>query len=177
MKKLIILILLSLMMQQSNLFSQDIDLFNKQLNDNFKMPDIAICLQCTCPLTTAKDIDSAIRAFKRGNFDALASICTVDETPYWMVRPDSKKRIKPLFGLKKMHTNRQDLPDAYRLNGAIFIFKPDVLLKKGYWFTRTTGAYTLDRKPSFDIDTPDDFRTVENYIKRNIKKYKKRLSK
>ena len=40
MKKLFILIFLSLLIQKSNLFSQDIDLFNKQLNDKFIMPDI-----------------------------------------------------------------------------------------------------------------------------------------
>jgi len=143
--------------------------------DNIAIPDIAVCLQCTCPLTRAEDIDNAIKIFKKGNFDAVASVCNVDESPYWMVGADSKNRIRPLFGIKKMHTNRQDLPPAYRLNGAIFIFKPDILLKKGYWFTHNTGAYIMDKDTSFDIDTMEDFRKVEGYIKKNISKYRKRL--
>ena len=40
MKKIFILLILFLLIQQDYLFSQDIDLFNKQLNDKFKMPDI-----------------------------------------------------------------------------------------------------------------------------------------
>ncbi|MCI0481776.1 MAG: acylneuraminate cytidylyltransferase family protein, partial [Candidatus Dadabacteria bacterium] len=50
----------------------------------------------------------------------------------------------------------QKLPQAYRLNGAIYLAKRDLLLETKTWYSEKTYAYIMPEEHSLDIDTPWD---------------------
>lgn len=135
----------------------------------FGLPDIVVCLQCTSPLTRACDMDKAIKMFRRSKFDSLISVCPVKESPHWMVSINSRKQLKPVLD-KKLRSSRQELPPTYRFNGAIYISRPQTLLKKQSWLTENTGAFVMKKEISFDIDTKEDFLAVKDYLKKNRKR-------
>ena len=61
--------------------------------------------------------------------------------------------------------NRQDNRTSYYPNGAIYIFKTKLILKRTY-FSENTFAFIMSRLRSIDIDTLDDFNYAE-YILRS----------
>lgn len=64
-----------------------------------------------------------------------------------------------------MINNRsQDLPNYYRLNGAIYVCKIDKLLKsKTFFLEKKIYAYEMPIQCSVDIDYMHDFKLAEFY--------------
>ena len=129
--------------------------------------DTVIWMQCTSPLTKVRDIDKALKMFKKSGYDSMVSVCPVKESPFRMFTMDSKKHLKPFLAAKKGFPRRQDLTAMYYPNGAIYISRTKILLQKGTCFTGNTGAFVMRGEASFDIDSLDDFLAVESYLKQN----------
>jgi len=53
-------------------------------------------------------------------------------------------------------SRRQDLPVIYRRNGAIWVARTEVLLKRNTFFTDRTYAYMMSQDRSLEIDTEED---------------------
>ena len=58
-------------------------------------------------------------------------------------------------------TRRQDLPDLYRPNGAIYISELEWLRRHRDFYTPETAGYVMPPERSVDIDTMLDFRLAE----------------
>ena len=80
------------------------------------------------------------------------------------------------FGIikKKMKTlkNRQDENNMYLPNGDIFILKYSLIKKVKSYYFKNTYAYLMPKYRSLDIDTEDDFKLAEFYLKI----YKKKIN-
>ena len=63
------------------------------------------------------------------------------------------------------YSRRQDLPKVYKINGAIYMAKTQVLLKNKNWYTDRTMPYIMDELSSIDIDTKIDFKFAEFLMK------------
>jgi len=124
-------------------------------------PDIIVLLQPTSPLRNSDDIDSAIRIFLTGNFNSVISVCETDHSPYWCFTMSNNKSLKPIFNKKFLFARRQDLPETFRPNGAIYISSPATLKKHSGFFTNNTGSYIMPADRCVDIDRPVDFRIAE----------------
>lgn len=135
-------------------------------NENYR-PDIIVILQPTSPLRTKKDIQNAIEKFFEVNCDSVVSICEVEHTPYWMYTLDGD-RIKPVIEGGEKITRRQDAPKVYRLNGAIYVTKRDVILKENRILGEDTRALVMPLERSVDIDTEIDFKLAELLVKENL---------
>jgi N-acylneuraminate cytidylyltransferase len=127
------------------------------------LPDVIVLLQPTSPLRTTEDIDGAIRGFLTGVFDSVISVCETDHSPYWCFTIDDQK-LKPLFNKKLSTARRQDLPNTYRPNGAIFITSPDSLKRNAGFMAKNTGPFIMPADRSIDIDFPLDFSFAEFLI-------------
>jgi len=128
--------------------------------------DYIICIQCTSPFRKAEQIDEAIKKMVSGGADSIVSVCESEVNPYWM-KVVEDGRIEDFLSNVPFYARRQDTPEIYRLNGAIYIAKTEVLLEYKNWYTKNTLAYIMDRKSSLDIDDITDFKFAEFLMKEN----------
>lgn len=134
----------------------------KWLNDNEGyQPDYIVLLQPTSPLRRGEDIDKAMRKLIQVDADSLVSICEVDKSPYWMRIIDGEGYLQPFIKSDKEYSSRQDLPDIYVLNGAIYIAKRDIFLQNGGFMSDKTLPYIMPRERSVDIDDMLDWKLTE----------------
>lgn len=129
-------------------------------------PDAIMLLQPTSPFRMAADIDNAVAIYNERNPLSLVSVCIANDNPYWMMSINNGI-LTPLFGHID-HTRRQDLPKAYKLNGAIYISSPAMLKERRTFFTENTIPYIMPRERSMDIDDMLDFHFAEYLLKEGI---------
>ena len=61
--------------------------------------------------------------------------------------------------------NRQDLPNTYKANGAIYIFKLSNFLKNKSFPSNGSIPFIMNEIQSLDIDSIADIRKAKQYIK------------
>lgn len=127
----------------------------------YKIEEIMI-LQPTSPLRSVKDIDSAVELFKNKKADSVVSYTKEDHPVQWHKYLTEDKKFENIFEDKLL--NRQEFRPSYYPNGAIYIFKYD-LLRSGKYYGEETFAYIMPKTRSVDIDTMDDFRYAEFLMK------------
>lgn len=125
--------------------------------------DIIILLQPTSPLRNATDIDTALDVFMKTNCDSVISMCKVGHSPYWCFKYEGDK-FKPLFGDENLKMRRQELPDVYRPNGAIYITTIKNLYKNNGFYCDRIVPYIMPSERSIDIDEEFDFKLAELLI-------------
>ena len=125
--------------------------------------DVIILLQPTSPLRNAADIDTAFDIFIKTDCDSVISMCKVEHSPYWCFKYEDDK-FKPLFGNKGLKMRRQELPDVYRPNGAIYITTIKNLYKNNGFYCDKIVPYIMPPERSMDIDEEIDFKLAELLI-------------
>ena len=127
--------------------------FYKNCGRNF---DTILLLQPTVPLRTADDIEDALNIYKNSHLSSLIS-CYKEEYICDLVSyyKDGDKAI----ALNPEHNSgarRQDLPDLYVRNGAIYITSVEQMLKNHRVFDDTPAIYVMPKDRSVNIDCMDD---------------------
>jgi len=123
--------------------------------------EYTILLQPTSPLRTARDIDECIHYCITEDAAFCVSVSIVDKNPYWMYTLEKNKIISPLMQAERSFDRRQDLPEVYALNGAIFLAQTNYLLQEKSFITEKTRAYIMPADRSLDIDREIDFLYAE----------------
>lgn len=124
-----------------------------------RMPgyDIVVLLQPTSPLRSTADIDGALERLESSGAPACVTVRAAQEHPYWTFYTDEQGCLahyaEPAVGAP---TRRQDLPEAWCLNGAVYAAKIDSFLKFRSFLTAQTVCYPMPIERSLDIDTPAD---------------------
>jgi CMP-N,N'-diacetyllegionaminic acid synthase len=129
--------------------------------------DYVLWLQPTSPLRTGADIDSAIEKLIAEKNTMLLSITEADFPPDFLITLEDD--VINFQNTKLFEdVRRQNLPQYYMLNGAIFIFQKDFLLQAtAYPFAeKKTSFYLMPKNRSIDIDDLDDLVIVESYLKK-----------
>lgn len=130
------------------------------------VPDVVVLLQPTSPLRTSEDIDNAIELFLNcQECLSLVSVTEFDHPPVWALKIENNY-LSPMFDKEYLNMRRQELPKAYKPNGAIFIATPDTIYKYRTFYTPRTMAYIMPSERSIDIDTEFDFLLAEFLISR-----------
>ncbi len=124
-----------------------------------------VLLQATSPLRQADDIDNAIRCCIEHNAHSCVSVCKAQENPHWMYTLSPDNKMQPLMK-ENTSTRRQDLPDFYSLNGAIYIARTDWLFHNRNFLSPETIAYVMPPDRSVDIDTESDFLYLQMLLQR-----------
>lgn len=129
--------------------------------------DYVVLLQPTSPLRAAKHIDEAIELLISKNADAIVSVCETDHSPLWSNTLPQSGSMENFLRDEVKNKRSQELEKYYRLNGAIYICKTDILLEqKTFFLEKNVFAYIMDRKSSVDIDESEDLLLAEILIKR-----------
>lgn len=134
-------------------------------NENYS-PDIIVWLRPTAPLRTKDDIDCAVKIFINNKLDWVRSVCKVEHHPFWMYKIEDNYSMNPFIdGIDiRSYLRRQNLPAAYRINGAVDVTCPNVLKNESNLYYGNMKAYVMPAERSIDIDTEIDFLFLEKFI-------------
>jgi CMP-N,N'-diacetyllegionaminic acid synthase len=135
------------------------------------VPDWVMILLPTSPLRQASHIRDAVALATTSNAD---SIVGVDElpahfNPMRVVTIDGEGWARLFVGggpVKRKPVRRQDLPKAWVLNGAIYLFRTHVLFDpvEPSMFGDKVAAYVMPQPYGFNLDEPGDWVEAERLL-------------
>ncbi len=137
----------------------------RYLEERGFMPDVVTILQPTSPLRKASHINQSIEMLMKEGCDAVVSVCLSEKNPYWMVKLEDS-RLSFLFPEGKSYSRRQDLPDVYLLNGAVYTLKTPIITSGRIWDCDVRGL-VMEEEDSVDIDTELDLLLAETILKKS----------
>jgi CMP-N,N'-diacetyllegionaminic acid synthase len=130
--------------------------------------DYGILLQPTAPLRTAVDICEALTKLIDTQADSIVSVCRIlDSSHPVKSKRISADRLEPYCtGISVPEgTRRQDLPPAYRTNGAIYAFRRNVPMRHNTLIGAVCRPYIMPQERSIDIDDEIDLKLVEMLLR------------
>lgn len=133
----------------------------KQLGKTF---DMVTLLQPTSPLRDASDIQAAYRLFCEKKAEAVISVSKAEHSPLLMNTLDVSLSLNGFLNLKEVG-RRQNMPQYYQINGAIYMMKTCVLDRISDLYGEKSYAYIMPREKSIDIDSIVDFKVAEIILK------------
>ena len=133
-------------------------------------PDAVMILQPTSPLRRAVDITSAIALLETSRADSVVSVSEIPAhyNPMRTLRIDDRG-LATLFvtgeAVRRRINRRQDMPQAWTMNGAIYLFRTAVLrAQEPSLYGDTTAAYVMPATFGISIDSLDDWQEVERVL-------------
>lgn len=114
--------------------------------------DYVTLLQPTSPLRTVDDINACLEKCLAFNANACVSVTEVTENPHWMYTLEKDGAMRQLIQTNHFFYRRQDLPQVYKLNGAVYVAKHEWLLQSKSFLSKDTFAYVMPWERSIDID-------------------------
>lgn len=132
-----------------------------KINKNY---DFIVTLQPTSPLRTTKDIDGSVNKIIKTKADSLLS-CFKAHSFIWK---KNKNFFSPQNYNHEQRPRSQDMKQ-FQENGAIYITKPAILIKKHNRLGGKISIFEMSFWNSIDIDNIEDFKIAE-LIKKNVQK-------
>lgn len=126
--------------------------------------DTVALLQPTSPLREENDIIKCFQMLKNKNAEAIVSVCEMEHSPLLCNQLDSNYSMKHFIKKEVVMCPRQNLPQYYRINGAIYLLKIEVLEKYNTLYDSEVYAYIMEQRKSIDIDNILDFKIAEQII-------------
>jgi len=127
--------------------------------------DYLVLLQPTSPLRTENDIDEAIEKLLEQNARALISTVEVDNKILKAFKDNELGFLEGISNNKFPFMRRQDLPQVYMPNGAIYICSIKEFLKNQKLFTEKTISYKMTENKSIDVDFKEDLEKISLIMK------------
>jgi CMP-N,N'-diacetyllegionaminic acid synthase len=133
-------------------------------------PDAVVILQPTSPLRRAEHIREAIDLLAARDVDSVLTVSRVPAhmNPMRMLRVDESGRAV-LFvtgePVRRRINRRQDMPEAWVMNGALYAFRTRVLFAaEPSLYGNSTAAMPLPDPYGISIDTPEDWLDAEKAL-------------
>ena len=125
--------------------------------------DLFALIQATSPFTSSADLDRAVSVLRDApRVNSVISVTEVDVPPVWCNTLDETLSMKDFLSKEIRQKNRQELPQYYRVTGAVRIARWVDLRKSNYdWYFDDSKAVIIDRARSIDIDSEEDFSYAE----------------
>ncbi len=123
--------------------------------------DFVLLLQPTSPLRTGDDIDEAFRLALSNQADSVVSVTAARPHPYLTKRVTSEGLLVDFGDWPANYRRKQSLPDAYALNGAIYLVSRKLLVEQGALYGDRTLAYVMPAERSLDIDDEWDLKLAD----------------
>lgn len=126
---------------------------------------LCILLQPTSPLRSSEDVSRAVDLYNQKLNGSLISVCESEHHPFKTLIKSEIGEIGPIINLGMLESPRQDLPLAYRVNGAIYINRVEDLLSRRTFFVEPLQIYEMSSTLSIDIDNVDDLLRANSFLK------------
>lgn len=124
-----------------------------------EMFDLFALVQATSPFTRSADLDRAVSVLRDElRVKSVISVTEVDVPPVWCNTLDATLSMKDFLSKEIRQKNRQELPQYYRVTGAVRIARWADFRANNYdWYFDDSKALIIDRARSIDIDSEEDF--------------------
>jgi CMP-N,N'-diacetyllegionaminic acid synthase len=133
-------------------------------------PDAVMILQPTSPLRRPQHIRESIALLERSGADSVVSVSEVPAhyNPMRTLRVDDRG-LASLFvtgqPVRRRINRRQDMPAAWTMNGAIYLFRTAVLYDaEPSLYGDRTAAYVMPHADGISIDSLDDWAEAERLL-------------
>lgn len=128
-------------------------------------------LEPTSPLTTAKDINLAIKKFfKNKKAKALVGVSKVTTGhPVFLSKISKGGFLKPFIGKKFISYRRQNLSQIFFFDGSIYLSNTKYYLKKKTFNHNKTIPMIFPKQKSFEVDDNIDYNIIK-ILKKNEEK-------
>ncbi len=140
--------------------SQDVILhaidYTQQRGQNY---DSVVLLQPTSPFRNAQHIEEAIKLYDK-RLEMVVSVKVSGHNPYYTLYEESDNGFLTQ-SKKAKFTRRQDCPNVYAYNGAIYVISIDALKTKSIAEFDKVKKYEMSELHSIDLDTPLDWDLAE----------------
>lgn len=126
--------------------------------------DTIMLLQPTSPLRDAQDIKNSLKLFEKQQSEALISVFEVENKllKSFYQNGSCLDHVSSNFSKVK---RRQDLPEIFMPNGAIYIVKTGSFMKHNNFFIPNgTIKYVMDESKSIDVDDINDLKKVRKIL-------------
>lgn len=124
--------------------------------------DCVLLLQPTAPMRISSDIDNAISIWLDSTGESLVSVYKVEDAhPARMYKIDNAT-LDPLFP-EPAGSLRQDLPDIYHRNGAIYLTSIGLILNSNILIGGRPIPYVMPKSRSINIDDMQDL-LIADYL-------------
>ncbi len=137
-------------------------------------PDAVMILQPTSPLRRASDIRESVALLERSGAESVVSVSEVPAhyNPMRTLRVDGAGNAT-LFvtgePVRRRINRRQDMPAAWAMNGAIYLFRTFVLEGRAgcepSLYGDRTAAYVMPHDRGISIDSLDDWTAAERALR------------
>lgn len=135
-----------------------------ELHNKNETYDELLLLQPTSPLRSADHIDSACTSWRDKQSDALISVEVASSSVLKSFFVDQDGQMSGVVNNAYPFMPRQQLPEVYKANGAMYFVKVPLFTATGTLFQPNTAAYLMDAESSIDIDLPADLEAAEKII-------------
>jgi N-acylneuraminate cytidylyltransferase len=129
--------------------------------------DLVVGLQTTSPIRETKDLDEAIKKFKKNNADSMFSCSKLDDFFIWEKRKSNYSSLNYNYKNRK---RRQDVKKQYLENGSFYIFKPEIIKKMKNRLGGKIEIIEQEFWKSFEIDSIKSLKFCEILMKNYLLK-------
>jgi len=128
--------------------------------------EMVIMLEPTAPLRKPNDLGEAVNMFRKEDWDSCFSGATLQDFLIWK-KGENGELISINYDYKNQGPRQMRDPD-YVENGAIYMFKPEIMLKGKNRFGGKIGIFPNHFWQSFEIDELEDWDFVELVFNRYL---------
>ncbi len=141
--------------------------FLKNTGDEYKY---VILLQPTSPLRSTNHIDLSIEQLIDKKAESMISVSKVEHPLEWIGILPNNLSMTDFISKENINQNSQELPDYYRINGAIYICNIEkIISERTFFLSHDSYAYCMNQEDSIDIDNLVDFLVAKVIIEQGIK--------
>lgn len=123
--------------------------------------DTVTLLQPTSPLRQPEDIIRGYQLFRSKDANYVVGVCKMEHSPLWSNTLPPDLSMEHFISSDVKNRPRQDLPDYYRINGALYIARTNMMNHVLDMYGKGCYAYIMPQDRSIDIDTELDFELAE----------------
>jgi CMP-N,N'-diacetyllegionaminic acid synthase len=129
------------------------------------IPDAVFLLQPTSPLRKPEHIRKAVEIL--GDNDSVCSVLALpkDLCPHYVMKIREDGFLDYFLPDGHLYTRRQDVPQAYRREGTIFLTRASVILEKRSFYGDTCVPLVITEEEALNIDHPAEWAEAENRLR------------
>ncbi len=121
-----------------------------------------LLLDPTSPGRLPEDVAAAVLQMESvEGADAVVGVSALEPNPIWYAVVERDGWMTDLVPEGKNYTRRQEVPPCYRINGMVYLWRADFVRSCDNWREGRTLMQVVPSGRAFNIDTIDDFRSVE----------------